>query len=234
MIENSKSQEERLKSSEPVEKGWTNRVFETPEGTIIKVFSSHFLEALFFGLFDLSHRKLNIPLRGERLQKEIDVKKDLRRDGFEVPEIIEVYSNAIEMEKVEGADLREVLQDGSSEEVREIGYKTGKLFSGLHDAGYSLGDATFENIYLKGGNFCTLDHEYASSDSDFFDKERDFIHLLSDAMEHESYSAFREGFEEAYREFNRPELVLAASFSVFTSLLDVNISQVKETLVQLR
>lgn len=138
--------QDRIQASKPVDEGWTNRVYETSEGTIIKVFSTHFFEAVFFGLADILHGKLNFPFRNERLQKEVDVKNSLSDKGYKVPEIIEVYPDALEQE-------------------------SGK------------------------------------------------------------YKAFREGFEEAYRKFNRPELFFAVIFSVFTSMMGLQPYRIKRTLV---
>lgn len=89
----------RIDNSVLIEEGWTNQVYETPEGTIIKVFSSHLLEAFKFSLADLSHGKLNIPDREERLQKEVEMKERLRKEGYKAPKVTEVYKRAIEMQR---------------------------------------------------------------------------------------------------------------------------------------
>ena len=224
--------EDRIQASKPLDEGWTNRVYETSEGTIIKVFSTHIFEAVIFGLADILHGKPNFPFRRERLQKEIEVKNSLTESGYEVPEVIEVYPHAIEMEKVEGRTLSELVEDAEIEEVQRLGRRTGELISGLHEKDFSLGDATFENFYIHDEKICTIDHEYSSMSSDLLDKERDVIHLFSDALEQETgkYKAFREGFEEAYRKFNRPEMVLAAFFSVLTSILGLQPYRIKRTL----
>lgn len=225
--------QDRIQASKPVDEGWTNRVYETSEGTIIKVFSTHFFEAVFFGLADILHGKLNFPFRNERLQKEVDVKNSLSDKGYKVPEIIEVYPDALEMEKVKGESLAGLLREERMEESKELGNRTGELISGLHSDNFSLGDTTFENFYVLEEEVFTIDHEYSSLNSDFFDKERDVIHILSDALEQESgkYKAFREGFEEAYRKFSRPELFFAVIFSVFTSMMGLQPYRIKRTLV---
>lgn len=224
---------DRIQASKPVDEGWTNRVYETPEGTVIKVFSRHIFESLIFGVADFLHGKINIPFRGERLQKEIDIKESLREKGYQVPQIIEIYPNAIEMEQVEGKSLAKLVKHAENEQVRNLGTRTGELLSGLHSENCSLGDATFENFYIHEEKICTIDHEYSSKNSDFFDRERDVIHILSDALEQEreKYQAFREGFEESYRQFNRPEIIIAVVFSVSTSILSLQLRRLKKIML---
>lgn len=224
---------QRINGSEPVDQGWTNRVYRTKEGTVIKVFSNHMFEALIFGIADILHGKLNMPFKGERLQKEIEMKKSLKEKEYFVPEIIKVYSNALEMEEIEGYSLAELFKEEGPEQLDETGQKIGRLIARLHKQKFSLGDATFENFYINGDQVYTIDHEYGSLNSDFFDRERDVIHILSDALEqeHGKYEAFREGFEKAFREFNSTELISAISFSIFTSVLGLQPRRLKRTLL---
>ncbi|MEF8880400.1 MAG: hypothetical protein V5A72_01045 [Candidatus Nanohaloarchaea archaeon] len=232
MTDAKESIKNRIKDSNPVDNGWTNRVYETSEGTIIKVFSTHFFEALIFGSVDFLHGKSNIPFRNERLEKEVEMKQTLEKKGYSVPVIIEVYSNALEMERIEGKSIANVIEELDLEEVRKLGEKTGDLVSSLHSEQISLGDATLENFYIDSDKIYTIDHEYGSLNSDSFDKERDVVHILSDALEQETekYQAFRKGFEKSYREFASAELIAATAFSIFTSLLAFQLQKLKRTL----
>lgn len=225
------SVKQRIKDSEPIDEGWTNRVYETPESTIIKVFSTHILEALIFGTADILHGKPNIPFRSERLQKEVEMKKSLSEQGYAVPEILAVYQNAVEIEKVGDKSLAEIIEEKELEEVRDAGRKTGELISGLHADNYSLGDATFQNFYIDGDKIYTIDHEYSSMNSDWIDLERDAIHILSDSLEYgdEKHKAFTNGFETTFREFKTSERFLAIFFSMFTSILGLQPRRLKNT-----
>lgn len=223
--------QERLENSRPVDEGWTNQVYETSEGTIIKVFSNHFIETPIFALTDLLHGKINYPSKKERMQKEKDSKKFLKSNDYAAPAVLNEYSNALEMEKISGESLRTRLQDLDSEQTFQIGLKIGELIAELHSKDFSIGDATFENFYLSEDRIYSIDHEYSSLNSDFIDKERDIIHVISDAIEEkpDTYRKFREGFETGYREANKIELLAAFAFSNLTSILSVELGKTRNS-----
>lgn len=207
------------KETEPIKEGWTNRVYRTDQGTIIKVFSQHKLESIIFATADILHGKLNIPFRENRLEKELEMKQKLSEKDYKVPKIIQKSEKAIEVEEIQGNSLKQDLEGKGLEKIMENAEIVAKFLKQLHEDNFSLGDASFENLFIKNKEVYSIDHEYATDNSDRWDKKRDIIHIYSDAykLNREKREIFLEEFQKNYREIKTGEKI--------TGLIFLNISK---------
>lgn len=200
---------EKAENAETIQKGWTNKVYKTKEGTIVKVFSKHKFQSIIFATADLLHGKLNIPFRENRLQKEVEMKQKLSEKNYKVPKIIQTSKKAIELEEIQGNSLKQDLKENNLEKSRLKARIVAKFLKQLHKDDFSLGDASFENLFIKNNDIYSIDHEYTTSNSDKWDRKRDIVHIYSDTyqLSDDKREIFLEEFQENYREITIGEKI---------------------------
>jgi TP53 regulating kinase-like protein len=144
--------------------------------------------------------EIDIPLRTSRTKKEAKIIEKLQKI-ISVPKIVNVTEYDIEMEFLDGAQLKKVLD--SRPELAEL---IGKNLSLMHDANIIHGDLTTSNMILKSEKekddkdsnetLYFIDFGLSFSSTRIEDKAVD-IHLFKQALESKHYKIN----EIAYKEF---------------------------------
>lgn len=145
--------------------------------------------------------ELDERLRAARTSIEAGLLSRARRDGVNVPRVIETDREAkkITLEELKGPLVREVLlaaardddQLGIADLCREIGEQLGKL----HRAGIVHGDPTTSNMILLDGKVFLIDFGLASPARGVEEKAVD-LHLLEEALTSVHHSIAGDCFEK--------------------------------------
>ncbi len=150
------------------------------------------------------HRELDGRIRKDRTGKEARIMKEARKNGARVPEVEQVDDYTLDIEKIEGEQLKDVLED-NIDAMSDLGRNTAKL----HGADIIHGDLTTRNTILSDEIYL-IDFGLASRSQRIEDRAVD-IHLLKQVLEsshpgvaEEAWKNFREG----YREYEKSEEVL--------------------------
>ncbi|MGV8150833.1 MAG: KEOPS complex kinase/ATPase Bud32 [Candidatus Woesearchaeota archaeon] len=139
-------------------------------------------------------QEIDVPLRISRTKKEAKILKTLQKI-IPVPKLFNVTEYNIEMEYVDGVQLKKIL------DVRpELSELIGKNLALMHDNGIMHGDLTTSNMILKEvGNeekLYFIDFGLSFNSSKIEDKAVD-IHLFKQALESRHFRIA----EVAYKEF---------------------------------
>ena len=88
--------------------------------------------------------EIDSPLRTMRTRKELKVLSSLDRLGLAVPKIISSTPTTIEMEYIDGMQLKKIL-----DKRPQLAQSIGKSLTTMHDADIIHGDLTTSNMILK-------------------------------------------------------------------------------------
>lgn len=150
------------------------------------------------------HPELDRKIRRERTKTEARIMKKARIYGVNVPDITDSEDSLIEMEKIEGRPLKEVIED-ELEKMKVLGENVALL----HDTGIIHGDLTTSNAIVDN-QLCIIDFGLSFYSGRVEDRAID-IHLLKQVLNSshpevadESWKNFLEG----YRNHEEAEKVL--------------------------
>ncbi|HTX43352.1 MAG TPA: Kae1-associated kinase Bud32 [Methanocella sp.] len=145
---------------------------------------------------DYRIRELDERLRMERTRAEAKIMSEARRLGIPTPIIYDVGRFDLIMEVIEGAPLKDVIDE---EKARKAGVLVGKL----HGGGIIHGDLTTSNMLVKGDRIYLIDFGLSFYDELLESRGVD-VHvfyqtLISSHREHERLmAAFAEGYRSAF------------------------------------
>ncbi|MBI5001519.1 MAG: Kae1-associated serine/threonine protein kinase [Euryarchaeota archaeon] len=149
------------------------------------------------------HPVLDEKLRKARLRMEARLMSGARRLGVSVPIIydIDVGSNALVMEFIDGPQAKEALGPMTPGERKALCTEIGRIAGRLHGGGIVHGDLTTSNMILKGEKVYLIDFSLGevSSEPEAIGVD---LHLLREAF-HSAHSSFAPDFDyvlEGYRE----------------------------------
>lgn len=127
---------------------------------------------------DYRHPELDRKIREERTEQEAQVMRAARQNGVNVPRVEKLDEETLEIEEIEGEQLKDVLED-SLEAMEDLGRNTARL----HDAGIIHGDLTTRNAMLSGENGVFLIDFGLAFRSDRIEDRAIDIHLLKQVLE---------------------------------------------------
>lgn len=139
-------------------------------------------------------KKLDLTLRERRTRTEARILNEARRIGVRVPKVIKVGKFYILMEKIDGPNLRDVLESLGEEERRKVFYDLGEQIGRLHSNHIIHGDLTTGNVILRGNDVYLIDFGLAFFSQKIEDKAVD-IHLLQEALKSKHFQVWKECFE---------------------------------------
>lgn len=152
------------------------------------------------------HPEIDKKLREERTKTEINLMKKAKKHGANVPEIENEDTSTIEMEKINGKALKEVV-----EEKNKLMAEYGENIARLHSTNIIHGDLTTSNAVLSSEeDLHLIDFGLAYSSERVEDKAVD-IHLLKQVLESshpEVAEKAWESFVKGYKEYEESEKVL--------------------------
>lgn len=126
------------------------------------------------------HAVIDKNLRKSRTRLEARLLGEARRAGVPVPKVIETdeKEGRLVMEFVDGTRMKELLNEGTAEELcRTIGMEVGLL----HKAGIAHGDLTTSNMIFRAGKIFIIDFGLAKKTLSVEDFAVD-LHLLELAL----------------------------------------------------
>lgn len=141
------------------------------------------------------HEVLDKKLRKDRTDLERRLMEKAAKAGVKVPEIRDSSDFSLEMERIEGEKLREVLED-RLELCREIGESIARL----HSSDIIHGDLTTSNMMLKDDEVYFIDFGLGFFSQRVEDRATD-LRLLWQVLESTHFGIAEEAFEriiEAY------------------------------------
>lgn len=136
------------------------------------------------------HPELDEKIRKERTSSEAQIMKKARTHGVNVPEIIDSEDSIIEMEKIEGRPLKEVIEE-EPEKMEALGENVALL----HDTNIIHGDLTTSNVIVND-SLCIIDFGLSFHSDRAEDRAVD-IHLLKQVLN----SSHPEVAEDAWKHF---------------------------------
>jgi len=141
------------------------------------------------------HADLDERIRRERTKKEMKLMKEARKHGASVPGVEKADENILELEKIDGEQLREVLEN-NIDAMEQLGWNTARL----HNGGIIHGDLTTRNAILAEDLYL-IDFGLAERSEKIEDMAVD-IHLLKQVLEsshpevsEKAWKSFLEGYE---------------------------------------
>ena len=151
------------------------------------------------------HPKLDSKIRKERTETEARLIEDARRHNVSAPEAEIIDESTIELEKLEGKQLKEDL-DGRIELMEKLG----KNIAYLHSTGIIHGDLTTSNVMISEEELYIIDFGLSFRSQRTEDKAVD-IHLLKQVL-NSSHPEITEkawkNFIEGYGKYEESEEVL--------------------------
>ncbi len=145
---------------------------------------------------------LDLSLRKERTKREAKLMHDARILGVNVPHIfdIDVDNFTIEMEMIEGKNLREIFNDLNENEKNHISKEIGKYIAILHSNDLTHGDMTTSNIIYEDGKIYLIDFAMGEINSEI-EYKGDDLHLLKESFKssHYDHIQYFDKIIESYR-----------------------------------
>ncbi|MFT4893129.1 MAG: Kae1-associated kinase Bud32 [Candidatus Nanohaloarchaea archaeon] len=151
------------------------------------------------------HPELDKKIRKERTETEEKLITEARKYGVSVPEAEKKDNSTIELEKIEGEKLKEVV-----EEKPEILESLGENIALLHSTDIIHGDLTTSNAIADSGKIFLIDFGLSFRSQRTEDKAVD-IHLLKQVLESshpEAADKAWENFLKGYSEYEDSDKVL--------------------------
>ncbi|MGC8692297.1 MAG: bifunctional N(6)-L-threonylcarbamoyladenine synthase/serine/threonine protein kinase [Thermoplasmata archaeon] len=151
-------------------------------------------------------------IRKERIKREAKIIHEAKKYYEFIPYIfdIDLDNGIIEMEYIEGKNLREIYNNLHEDERKIIAEKVGIILSRLHHGKISHGDMTTSNIIYKDSNLYVIDFSMGNLNAEIEDMSED-LHLLKESIR-SSHSKFYSDFDiitETYRKnFKHAEEVI--------------------------
>lgn len=152
------------------------------------------------------HPELDERLRQERTESEEELMARAKQHGVNVPEILSREDSRLEMEKIDGKNLKQVVEDDP-----ELLKSLGKNVAHMHSAGIVHGDMTTSNVIVQDGEVFLIDFGLAFLSQRAEDRAVD-IHLLRQVLETSHPEIAKEGwkfFTQGYSSFDDSEEVLS-------------------------
>lgn len=139
------------------------------------------------------HRQLDERIREKRTSKEAKLLKKAHRAGVKVPKVTGEDQFELQIEKIEGSDLKDC---AGPEKMIKMGEEVAKL----HEADIIHGDLTTSNAMADELEVFLIDLGLAFRSDRTEDKAVD-LHLLRNILEssHEEYEELWNSFLEGYR-----------------------------------
>ena len=150
------------------------------------------------------HESIDSRLREERTETEVKLMKEARKHGVKVPEIKGSSESRIEMDRIKGNMLKQVLEN----DIEKI-EKLGENIALLHDIDIVHGDLTTSNA-LVDGKVYLIDFGLSYRSQRVEDKAVD-IHLLKQVLNSshpEVADKAWESFIEGYNSYEESDKVL--------------------------
>ncbi|MFH1182613.1 MAG: KEOPS complex kinase/ATPase Bud32 [Candidatus Woesearchaeota archaeon] len=120
---------------------------------------------------------LDLKLRFSRARREAKILEKLQ-NAIDVPKLISLFGSRVEMEKLQGKQLRDVLNEKNCQKLcLEAGQKIGKM----HDLGIIHGDLTTSNMMLSKGKVYFIDFGLSFFSSRIEDMAVD-LHVLKETL----------------------------------------------------
>lgn len=137
-------------------------------------------------------KELDRKLRTARTQREAKLLKKLQDVGVHVPHVIKSEDSILEIEKINGSTLRDILDGKNCEAYCEA---VGKEVALMHKANTIHGDLTTSNM-IANGRVTLIDFGLGFVSTKVEDKAVD-VHLFKQAL-----ASYHQGiFEKAYKAF---------------------------------
>lgn len=135
-------------------------------------------------------KEIDISLRKRRTKKEV---KLLNKVDF-APNVIKADNYNIEMEFIDGDLVKDIMDNISKSERKEICVKIGKNVAELHDENIIHGDLTTSNMIFKNNKVYFIDFGLGFISNKVEDKAVD-LHLLRQAFGSKHYRNCEESFK---------------------------------------
>src|SRR5581483_6059581 len=127
------------------------------------------------------HARLDAALRQSRTRAEARLLAQARRAGVRTPLVYAVEGDALVLERMPGAQLKEALHARPDEAASLLG-AVGAAAARLHARGLTHGDLTTSNVLVDGSGVALVDFGLAALNAEDEDKGGD-LHVLKEALE---------------------------------------------------
>ena len=206
--------QDRIDESNLIDKGDTNKIYLTDEGTLIKVFQDHSLPVIVRTVGYLLAGRWSRMGAEDRIRREVKIRDLMEELDVQYPRIIRREGKYVEIDYIDGETVDDILE-ADPDRAESLGEEIGAALKKVHGEDVAFGDLSLGNIMIENEEMYFLEFEFGEVEADYFDRFVDQMTLLMDlrTMEKQVYSGFRDGFESVNRFYLSSRIV-----SVFYAL----------------
>ncbi|MGC9123154.1 MAG: bifunctional N(6)-L-threonylcarbamoyladenine synthase/serine/threonine protein kinase [Thermoplasmata archaeon] len=148
-------------------------------------------------------KEIDERLRKERIKREAKLIHEAKKYYEYVPHIfdIDLDNGILEMEFIDGKNLREIYKDLDDGEREKIAKNIGIMLSKLHSGKISHGDMTTSNIIYKNNNLYLIDFSMGNLNAEIEELSED-LHLLKESMK-SSHPEYFKNFDLIIEEYKK-------------------------------
>ncbi len=148
-------------------------------------------------------KEIDEKLRRERTNREVRLLTEAKRNGINVPAVIEkdIKEAKIIMEFIDGNTLRDVFDKLDKTTFKKVCSEIGEFITKLHEKGIVHGDLTTSNMILRNETLYFIDFGLGK----FSKKVEDFavdLHLLKEALVAKHNKISEKAFSEIIKNYN--------------------------------
>jgi Kae1-associated kinase Bud32 len=142
--------------------------------------------------------KLDYRLRFSRAAREAKILQKLQ-GVIDVPKLLDLFGSRIEMEKITGKQLRDVINAKNCSKIfQEAGEKIGKM----HDVGIIHGDLTTSNMMLSKGKVYFIDFGLSFFSNRTEDRAVD-LHVLKETLKGKHNEIWEKCFDAVLKGYKK-------------------------------
>ncbi|HIH31866.1 TPA: Kae1-associated serine/threonine protein kinase [Candidatus Woesearchaeota archaeon] len=141
-------------------------------------------------------KEIDIPLRRSRTKKEAKILEKLKLLGMDVPKLINIKEYDIEMENIDGTQLKKLLDKNP-----KYADMIGKNLTIMHNNNIIHGDLTTSNMILKNKKLFFIDFGLSFNSTRIEDKAVD-IHLFRQALESKHFRVMNKAYKYFLKTYN--------------------------------
>lgn len=137
---------------------------------------------------------LDESIRRQRTRREARMLERASRAGITVPRVVEAGGSVISMEFIEGATVKESLDNLPARQRVSVCESIGRMAAELHKNGMVHGDLTTSNMILKGGKLYLIDFGLGKFSQKTEDQAVDLF-LLYEALKAAHYKYLNDNWQ---------------------------------------
>jgi len=205
------------KAVSPVESGYTNKVWRTNEGTVVKKYRNFSVGSIIYFILNLVFFRQFVTAK-KRIEAEKKV-REVMSEEYNFPKIINEEYPWLEMEEVKAQSMAEIINQGEID-AKKAGKQFGKMVKAFHSEECYRNDWNLEDVFLQDDKPVMVDLEFGGAHATELRKKVDRVFLLyqSRLMDSRDFQKFYRGLS-THVDVSRFEVFLGFFAAFFTAMI---------------